>query len=92
MRTYSLLKTEIGKEKYLDKILNLESRITLTKTRLSNHALMIEQGRHLKIHKTQRYLFLICKKYRAYIMFGVKINYKITSFMWNEEMLELIRN
>ena len=52
LRTYSLLKTEIGKEKYLDRVQNVQNRVLLTKIRLSNHTLMIEKGRHLKIEKT----------------------------------------
>ena len=54
LRTYSTLKTEIGKEKYLTEIHNIKNRIALTKIRLSNHTLMIEKGRHLNIHKTKR--------------------------------------
>ena len=55
LRTYSLLKTAIGKEKYLDRVRNVQNRVLLTKIRLSNHTLMIEKGRHLKIEKTQRF-------------------------------------
>ena len=55
LRTYGLLKTEIRKESYLDKIENVQDRISLTKFRLSNHVLMIEKGRHLNIHKKLRF-------------------------------------
>ena len=34
---------------------NVQNRVLLTKIRLSNHTLMIEKGRHLKIEKTQRF-------------------------------------
>ena len=94
LRTYSLLKTEIGKEKYLDKILNLDSRITLTKTRLSNHALMIEQGRHLKMHKTQRHCkfcpvqiedeYHFVMECRAYAQPRMQLFDKISNEMGNE--------
>ena len=45
LRTYSLLKTELGKEKYLDQVQNVQNRVLLTKIRLSNHTLVIEKGR-----------------------------------------------
>ena len=48
LRTYAYLKTEIGKEPYLEKITNIKERIMFTKFRLSNHTLMIEKGRHKK--------------------------------------------
>lgn len=46
LRTYSLLKTEVGCEEYLHTIRNAALRQTLTKFRLSNHPLNIEKGRH----------------------------------------------
>ena len=46
LRSYKLLKTEIGSEPYLNGIKNTRDRISLTKFRLSNHSLMIEKGRH----------------------------------------------
>ena len=46
LRTYALVKTEIGFEKYLSEIKNPFLRIEMTKFRLSNHNLMIEIGRH----------------------------------------------
>ena len=48
LRTYSLIKTEIGFENYLSEISSIQDRTTLTKFRLSNHTLMIEKMRHLK--------------------------------------------
>ena len=55
LRTYSLLKTSLGYEDYLDEVKNTKHRISLTKLRLSNHSLMIEKGRHLKINKNLRH-------------------------------------
>ena len=57
LRTYSLIKTKIGLESYLtDNIkLNTQDTILLTKFRISNHDLMIEKGRHMKIDKSQRF-------------------------------------
>ena len=55
LRTYGLLKTKIGREKYLVNITNLNDRTAISKIRLSNHNLMIEKGRHLKIAKDKRY-------------------------------------
>ena len=52
LRTYGILKTEPGFEKYLSEIQSIKERTALTKLRLSNHALMIEKGRHQKIDKT----------------------------------------
>ena len=49
LRTYRRIKTEIGREEYLANISNLNERTAISKIRLSNHTLMIEKGRHLKI-------------------------------------------
>ena len=55
LRTYNLLKQNIGTEHYLHVIRNPLIRKTMTKFRLSNHTLMIEKGRHLNIPKEQRF-------------------------------------
>ena len=55
LRTYKLIKTNIGRELYLEKIENIENRISFTKFRLSNHSLMIEKGRHCGITKDMRF-------------------------------------
>ena len=55
LRTYASFKTSIGLEKYILSGIAIQERISITKIRLSNHPLMIEKGRHLKIHKTQRF-------------------------------------
>lgn len=55
LRTYAKLKTIIGMEKYIDLIQNKVERTAISKIRLSNHDLMIEKGRHLKIRKEQRF-------------------------------------
>ena len=44
LRTYSLLKTQIGYETYLSEVQNIEHRTALTKFRPSNHYLNIEMG------------------------------------------------
>ena len=54
LRTYAILKTEIGRVGYLDKIGNYNKRRILTKIRLSNHTLMIEKGRHKGLDKEER--------------------------------------
>ena len=56
LRTYGLIKHEVGREDYLVQIKNPKQRQTLTKFRLSNHKLMIEIGRHMipKLDKEQR--------------------------------------
>ena len=46
LRTYALMKTEIGMEIYLTEIKNITIRTQVTKFRLSDHNLMIEIGRH----------------------------------------------
>ena len=51
LRTYKLVKSEIGCESYLKTIINEKDRISLTKFRLSNHKLMIEKGRHFDTEK-----------------------------------------
>ena len=55
LRTYSLLKTEIGYESYLSQIENVNHRTTLTKLRLSNHSLKIETGRKQRLDKNLRF-------------------------------------
>ena len=42
-------------EKYLLRHMSYKERISLTKLRLSNHPLMIDTGRHLKLDILQRY-------------------------------------
>ena len=54
LRTYGLIKTNLGFENYLNADINVQDRIALTKLRLSNHELMIEKGRHIKIDKSKR--------------------------------------
>ena len=55
LRTYKLIKGEIGFERYLTTVNNIKTRTTLTKFRLSNHTLMIEKGRHQNIDKKHRF-------------------------------------
>ena len=55
LRTFGKLKTTIGISPYLTQVKHLDSCKALSKVRLSNHDLMIEKGRHLKIDKTQRF-------------------------------------
>ena len=56
LRTYALIKQNIGQEEYLTKIKNTKQRQKLTKLRLSNHPLRIETGRHEKpkLNKNER--------------------------------------
>ena len=54
LRTYGLIKKNLGFENYLNADINVQDRIALTKLRLSNHELMIEKGRHIKINKSKR--------------------------------------
>ena len=55
LRTYGLIKSTPGFEKYLDEIGCIKERVALTKLRLSNHSLMIEKGRHSDIDKKFRF-------------------------------------
>lgn len=55
LRTFGKLKTDIGMTKYLTQVQRIDTRVALSKIRLSNHDLMIEKGRHLKIDKTERF-------------------------------------
>ena len=43
---YSLIKSEIGIEKYILETNKITDRINLSRIRLSNHGLNIEKGRH----------------------------------------------
>jgi hypothetical protein len=87
LRTYSLIKYKFEREEYLEQIRNTKHRQTLTKFRLSNHKLMIETGRHIKLPKEKRICqvcnngiedevhFLVkCNQYRTlnpYLIFAV---------------------
>ena len=42
LRTFGMIKSSIGLEKYLKKVKNLKHRISLSRLRLSSHRLMIE--------------------------------------------------
>ena len=55
LRTYGILKREIGIEKYLYEIKNSSIRQSVTKLRLSNHCLNIETGRHRNLPKQLRF-------------------------------------
>ena len=54
LRTYALIKTEIGMEKYLVEAQNVQMRVKYTKFRLSSHNLMIETGRYKKMKPEER--------------------------------------
>ena len=54
LRTYGKIKTDIGVERYLYHIPNIETRKAVSRLRLSNHELVIEKGRHLKLDVSQR--------------------------------------
>lgn len=54
LRTYGIIKCEIGEEPYLRTVKNIKDRISMTKFRLSNHKLMIEKGRHRGLDKSAR--------------------------------------
>ena len=55
LRTFGMIKSSIGLEKYLKKVKNLKHRISLSRLRLSSHRLMIETGRHKKIAASERF-------------------------------------
>ena len=54
LRTYGLIKTEIGFEKYLDEMDNTKTRTVFTKFRISAHRLRIETGRYIKRDKNKK--------------------------------------
>ena len=51
LRTYGLIKKEAGEEPYLRAVSNVKDRISMSKFRISNHKLMIENGRHFNLAK-----------------------------------------
>ena len=55
LRTYALMKTEIGLENYLSVVKNVSIRTQFSKFRLSDHNLEIEKGRHRGIDAEQRF-------------------------------------
>ena len=55
LRTYALLKTGVGLEKYLKEIRNVSIRTQFSKFRLSDHNLTIETGRHKGISAELRF-------------------------------------
>ena len=62
LRTYALIKNEIGFERYLKETKKIDERIALTKFRLSNHSLMIEKGRYIGLKPEER-LCSFCHEY-----------------------------
>ena len=59
LRTNAIFKKNIGPESYLSQIKTPTIRTLLSKLRLSNHALMIETGRHNKISKEMRFTLFV---------------------------------
>lgn len=55
LRTYTLLKTNFGLEKYLVLLDKIVDRKKITQLRVSSHKLMIEQGRYKSIPSTERF-------------------------------------
>ena len=51
---YSEEKNEVRFESYLDLIKNVETRVVVTKIRISCHLLSIESGRYKKIRRVER--------------------------------------
>ena len=49
LRTYNLIKGDFNSDKYLNLVRNIKHRVNLSKFCLSNHRLLIEVGRHLKL-------------------------------------------
>ena len=60
LRTYALMKTEVGLENYLQTIRNVGIRTQFTKFRISDHNLEIEKGRHRGLSSDER-LCPFCK-------------------------------
>ena len=54
LKNHAQLKNNITIEKYLIVVKNVFQRTAFTKLRLSNHALMIEKGRHLSLKRFDR--------------------------------------
>ena len=106
LRTYALFKTDIGCEKYLYDVKNVDPRQALTKLRLSNHTLNIETP---KTPKEQRFcpfcpdkvedevhFLLSCPAYRLprlemiNSMTLLKTSFSTDSL--NEQFIELMKN
>ena len=64
LRTYRILKQDHKQEKYLTLIKDPKLRSAVAKMRLSDHRLMIERGRHLKIEIEHR----ICTKCNLHLL------------------------
>ena len=60
LQFYSLLKTDVGYERYLTDVRNVKHRIELTRLRLSSHSLHIETGRHTATPREDR-ICTLCK-------------------------------
>ena len=104
LRTYALLKKEIGFEKYLTEITSVQDRTALTKFRLSNHTLMIEKMRHKKprpeVHErrcpfcpehveTEQHFLIKCK---AFSIHRKKLQQHATNvFTWFENLSDNLK-
>ena len=58
--SFNIFKSDIALEMHLKLNFNLKHKIAISRFRLSNHTLMIEKGRHLKIEKNERKCYF-CK-------------------------------
>ena len=75
LRTYGLIKHDIGREDYLVQIKNTKLRQKLTKFRLSNHKLMIELGRHIDLDKDKRICQICHEEVEDEIHFMIKCKF-----------------
>ena len=75
LRTYGLMKHDIGREGYLVQIKNTKLRQKLTKFRLSNHKLMIELGRHTDLDKDERICQICHEEVEDEIHFMIKCKF-----------------
>ena len=89
LRTYGLLKKQIGIEKYLYEITNPIIRHSCTKFRLSNHTLKIETGRHNNIPKELRFCPFCPNSIESEIHFLIECH---TYKTLRHEMLQQITN
>ena len=90
LRTYGILKKEIGFERYLHEIKNPSIRKSVTKLRLSNHSLNIEIGRYKKLHKQQRFCPFCPSDIETEIHFLIECNTYDT--IRRETIQEIIQN
>ena len=90
LRTYVILKKDMGTDKYLHEIKNPAIRQSVTKLRLSNYSLNIETGRYKNLPKQLRFCPFCPSSIESEVHFLIECNTYNT--LRKEILQEIIQN